>query len=105
MRLSLARLAPHRLPEMEQQKNEAFELAARTGSLGPIRGWLTVWAGEIEIERRPDLLSRRRAAEHALQTLDHDDPAWSAARDESWWPSCVRTARRQGELELGVQPE
>ncbi|WP_050502072.1 hypothetical protein [Streptomyces monomycini] len=77
-----ARLAPHRLPEMERQKNEAFALAAKTESLGPIRGWLTVWAGEIEIERRPELLSRRRAAEHALQALDHDDPAWSAARDE-----------------------
>ncbi|MEF3118856.1 hypothetical protein [Streptomyces chrestomyceticus] len=82
LRLALARLAPHRLPEMEQQKNEAFELAAKSESLGPIRGWLTVWAGEIEIERRPDLLSRRRAAEHSLQTLDHDDPGWGAARDE-----------------------
>ncbi|GCD44845.1 hypothetical protein [Streptomyces paromomycinus] len=82
LRLALTRLAPHRLAEMERQKNEAFELAAKTENLGPIRGWLTVWAGEIEVERRPDLLSRRRAAEHSLQTLDHDDAAWSAARDE-----------------------
>ncbi|MFI0261378.1 hypothetical protein ACH4OW_20345 [Streptomyces sp. NPDC017056] len=82
LRLALARLAPHRLAEMEQQKNEAFELAAKTESLGPIRGWLTVWAGEVEVERRPDLLSRRRAAEHSLQTLDRGDPDWSAARDE-----------------------
>ncbi|WP_436791622.1 hypothetical protein [Yinghuangia sp. YIM S10712] len=81
LRLALARLAPHRLAEMERQKNEAFQLAAQAGSLGPIRGWLTIWAGEVEIERRPDLLARRREAEHALQTLDRRDPAWAAARE------------------------
>jgi hypothetical protein len=82
LRMALARIAPHRLAEMEQQRNEAFQLAAQGNTLGPIRGWLTIWAGEVEIERRPDLLARRRAAEQAVQTLDPDDPAWHAARDE-----------------------
>ncbi|MFF4405819.1 hypothetical protein ACMATS_26960 [Streptoverticillium reticulum] len=82
LRVALARLAPHRLAEMERQKNEAFQLAATSNSIGPIRGWLTVWSGEVEVERRPDLLVRRRAAEHAVQTLDRDDPAWRAGMDE-----------------------
>ncbi|WP_406291938.1 hypothetical protein [Embleya sp. NBC_00896] len=50
---------------MERQKNEAFQLAAQTAHLGPIQGWLTVWAGEVEVERRPDLLARRHAAGRA----------------------------------------
>lgn len=82
LRLALARVAPHRLGEMETQKNEAFALAAEHNNLGPIRQWLTVWAGEVEIERRPDLAARRRNAEHAVHTLDKDDPAWRAAMDE-----------------------
>ncbi|QLE71892.1 hypothetical protein FGW37_10000 [Streptomyces rectiverticillatus] len=82
LRLALARIAPHRLAEMERQKNEAFQLAAQNNSLGPIHGWMTIWAGEVEIERRPDLLARRRAAELTVQSLDRDDPAWLAAMDE-----------------------
>jgi len=82
LRVALARVAPHRLPEMERQKNEAFQLAAQSAHLGPIQGWLTVWAGEVEVERRPDLLTRRRAAEQTLQTLERHDPAWRAARAE-----------------------
>lgn len=82
LRMALARLAPHRLAEMEQQKNEAFQIAAKTNSLGPIHGWLTIWASEVEIERRPELLARRRAALQSVQTLDRDDPAWRAAMDE-----------------------
>ncbi|MBT2383680.1 hypothetical protein J7E86_08780 [Streptomyces sp. ISL-11] len=82
LRLAIARLAPHRLAEMERQKNEAFQLAAQSNSLGPIRGWLTIWAGEVEVERRPDLLARRRAAERAVQTLDRHDPEWRAATAE-----------------------
>ncbi|MFE2184026.1 hypothetical protein [Streptomyces sp. NPDC059455] len=82
LRLALARVAPHRLGEMETQKNEAFALAAEHNNLGPIRQWLTIWAGEVEIERRPDLAARRRNAEHAVHTLDKDDPTWRAAMDE-----------------------
>lgn len=82
LRLALARIAPHRLGEMDRQKNEAFALAAEHNTLAPIRQWLTVWAGEVEIERRPDLSLRRRAAERSCQSLDRDDPAWRAAMAE-----------------------
>ncbi|GAA2342587.1 hypothetical protein [Streptomyces violaceusniger] len=51
----------------------------RHNNLGPIRQWLTIRAGEVEIERRPDLAARRRNAEHAVHTLGKDDPAWRAA--------------------------
>lgn len=82
LRLALARVAPHRLGEMETQKNEAFALAAEHNNLGPIHQWLTIWAGEVEIERRPDLTARRRNAEHAIHTLDRDAPAWRSAMKE-----------------------
>lgn len=84
LRIALARVAPHRLSEMEQQKNEALALAAEHDTPGPIRQWLTIWAAEVEIERRPDLAARRRDAERAAHTLGKDDPAWRAAMDESW---------------------
>lgn len=83
LRVALARIAPHRLGEMEQQKNTAFSLAAAYDSLGPIHGWLSVWAREVEIERLPDLSARRR---HALDVLhgtgSKDDPAFRSAMDE-----------------------
>ncbi|TVL89128.1 hypothetical protein [Streptomyces sp. SAJ15] len=82
LRTALARIAPHRLAEMERQKNEAFSLAAEHNALGPIHQWLSIWAAEVEVERRPDLSGRRRNAEHAVHTLDKDDPAWRAAMDE-----------------------
>jgi hypothetical protein len=82
LRIALARIAPHRLPEMEQQKNQAFSLAAGHDTLAPIRQWITVWAGEVEIERRPELTARRRAAEQTTHQLDRDDPAWEAAAQE-----------------------
>ncbi|MEY9944627.1 hypothetical protein [Kitasatospora sp. GAS1066B] len=31
---------------------------SRHNTLGPLHGWLTIWAGEVEIERRPDLYER-----------------------------------------------
>ncbi|MFE0687260.1 hypothetical protein ACWGNE_12840 [Streptomyces xiamenensis] len=82
LRLALARIAPHRLAEMERQKNEAFSLAAEHGAIGPIRSWLTIWAGEVEIERRPELAARRQAAERIVQTRDREDPEWRAAMTE-----------------------
>ncbi|MCZ4096052.1 hypothetical protein G3I60_16320 [Streptomyces sp. SID13666] len=82
LRVALARIAPHRLEEMERQKNEAFSMAAQHDALGPIRMWLLIWSGEVEIERRPDLSERRRKAERAAQTLPREDPAWRAAMDE-----------------------
>jgi hypothetical protein len=82
LRLAIARLAPHRLTEMEQQKNEAVALAAEHDNIGPIRNWLTIWAGEVEIERRPALSHRRQTAERAVQTLGRNDPAWREAMDD-----------------------
>ncbi|MGW3571945.1 hypothetical protein ACWDSL_50145 [Streptomyces sp. NPDC000941] len=82
LRIALARIAPDRLGEMERQKNEAFALAAEHDNLGPIRQWLTIWAAEVEVERRPDLAARRREAERTAHTLGKDAPAWRAAMDE-----------------------
>jgi hypothetical protein len=82
LRAALAQVAPHRLPEMEEQKNDAIALAVGSGSIAPLQGFLTSWAVHIEIARDLDTASRLRAAEHAAQTLDRDDPAWrSAMRD------------------------
>jgi hypothetical protein len=68
---------------MEQQKNTAFSLAAEYDSLGPIHGWLKVWAREVEIERRSDLSLRRQRALDALhRTRDKADPVFRGAMDE-----------------------
>lgn len=82
LRLALARVAPHRLGEMDRQKDQAFALAAQHDTLAPIRQWLTVWAGEVEVERRPDLALRRRRAEHVCQNAERGDPAWREAVNE-----------------------
>jgi hypothetical protein len=82
LRTALAQVAPHRLPEMEQQKNEAIALAVESGSIAPLQGYLTTWAVHIEIARNLDVASRLRAAERAAQTLDQGDPAWRSAMQE-----------------------
>ncbi|MFE7834668.1 DUF6247 family protein [Streptomyces sp. NPDC057474] len=82
LRAALEQVAPHRLGEMERQKDEAITLAARTGSLGPITRFLETWAVAIEIARIPASAARLRAAEHTARTVDHDDPAWREAMDE-----------------------
>ncbi|ROQ32877.1 hypothetical protein EDD98_1875 [Streptomyces sp. PanSC19] len=83
LRVALARIAPHRLAEMEQQKNEAFALAAEHDTLGPLHGWMNLWAREVEVEWRYDLSARRRAALDTLHhTSDRADPAFRAAMDE-----------------------
>ncbi|MFI1734290.1 DUF6247 family protein [Streptomyces acidicola] len=82
LRVALAQVAPHRLAEMERQKDEAITLAARTGSLGPITQFLETWTVAIEIARIPAAAARLRAAEYTAQTVDHGDPAWHGAMDE-----------------------
>ena len=82
LRVALAQVAPHRLAEMEQQKDEAIALAARTGSLGPITQFLETWAVAIEIARTPSAAARLRTAEYTAQTLDREDPAWRGAMDD-----------------------
>ncbi|KOU33305.1 hypothetical protein [Streptomyces sp. WM6378] len=79
LRVALAQVAPHRLAEMEQQKDEAIALAARTDSLGPIVQFLEAWAVVIEIARFPAVSARLHSAEYAAQILDRDDPAWRTA--------------------------
>ncbi|WP_327345155.1 DUF6247 family protein [Streptomyces europaeiscabiei] len=82
LRAALEQVAPHRLGEMERQKDEAITLAARTGSLGPITRFLETWAVAVEIARIPASAARLRTAEHTARTVDHDDPAWREAMDE-----------------------
>ncbi|MEV6046318.1 hypothetical protein ACIOUE_29510 [Streptomyces xanthochromogenes] len=82
LRVALAQVAPHRLAEMEQQKDEAIALAARTDSLGPIVQFLEAWAVVIEIARFPAVSARLHSAEYAAQVLDREDPAWQAAMNE-----------------------
>ncbi|MEU3691029.1 hypothetical protein [Streptomyces narbonensis] len=79
---------------MEQQKNEAFSLAAEHDTLGPLHGWLSVWAREVEVERRYDLSTRRRSALDVLHhTSDKADPAFRAAMDELRAVEDVRSRR------------
>ena len=82
LRVALAQVAPHRLAEMERQKDEAIALASRTGSLGPITQFLQTWAVVVEIARDPAAAARLRAAEYTAQTLHSGDTAWRAAMDE-----------------------
>ncbi|WP_455360721.1 DUF6247 family protein [Streptomyces sp. SYSU K21746] len=82
LRVALAQVAPHRLAEMEQQKDDAIALAARTGTLGPILQFLETWAVVVEIARHPAAATRLRAAEYAAQVLDKSDPAWRDAMNE-----------------------
>jgi hypothetical protein len=82
LRIALAQVAPHRLPDMERQKDEAIALAARTGSLGPITQFLEAWALAIEIARVPSTAARLRAAEYTAQSVDREQPAWRDAMDE-----------------------
>lgn len=82
LRVALAQVAPHRLAEMERQKDEAIALAARTAGLGPIVQFLETWAVVVEIARNPVTVARLRAAEYTAQTVDRADPAWRSAMDE-----------------------
>lgn len=82
LRVALAQVAPHRLAEMERQKDEAIALAARAGSLGPIVQFLETWAVVVEIARDPATAARLRAAEYTAQAVDRSDPVWRAAMDE-----------------------
>ncbi|WP_254705779.1 hypothetical protein [Streptomyces vilmorinianum] len=79
----MARVAPHRLTEMEKAQEEAFEFAAETGKIGHIHQWVTYWAAQVEIERRPDLLLRHdRALEAVHRMTNRENPAFRPAMDE-----------------------
>ncbi|MCA1222152.1 hypothetical protein [Streptomyces sp. 8L] len=76
LRTALAIVAPRRLPEMQQSKDEAFAKAVEWQSLSPVRSWVLAWARDIEIARRPDLSGRHA---HATSHLEHEDPAVAQA--------------------------
>ncbi|MET9885003.1 hypothetical protein ABZZ20_18095 [Streptomyces sp. NPDC006430] len=81
VRVALARVAPHRLDEMD--KNRALAAAISSNKAGHLQHWLTHWAAEVEIERRPDLSARRGRALAAIQgTAGRNDPAFRPAMDE-----------------------
>ncbi|QYX79330.1 DUF6247 family protein [Streptomyces akebiae] len=82
LRAALTQVAPHRLAEMDRQKDEAITLATRTRSLRPIARFLETWAVAIEIARFPASAARLRTAERTARTVDPDDPAWREAMDE-----------------------
>ncbi|MFD5538220.1 hypothetical protein ACFWIJ_10305 [Streptomyces sp. NPDC127079] len=83
VRVALARIAPHRLSEMEQHKEQALAAALQDGKIGHLRHWLAYWQAQVEIERRPDLHSRYQAALAAVHaTSRRDDPAFRTATTE-----------------------
>ncbi|WP_042422183.1 hypothetical protein [Streptacidiphilus anmyonensis] len=82
LRAALAKVAPHRLPEMEQQKNEVFALAVESGSITPLRTFILTWAAHIEIARNLETAARLRAAEHLMQVLDPATEQWRDAARE-----------------------
>jgi hypothetical protein len=83
VRVALARIAPHRLDEMEKHKEEALAAAIRTSKIGHLQHWLTHWAAQVEIERRPDLSARRSRALATIHgTASKDDPAFRSAMAE-----------------------
>ncbi|MDX3236454.1 hypothetical protein PV392_12320 [Streptomyces sp. ME03-5709C] len=69
LRAALAQVAPHRLAETEQRKNEAIAFSVDSGSIEPLRAFLTAWAVHVEIARDLDTAGRLRS----------HDPAWRAA--------------------------
>ncbi|XKK58592.1 hypothetical protein HFP71_20375 [Streptomyces sp. ARC32] len=72
LRAALAVVAPGRLPEMQQTKEEAFAKALEWQSLSPVRGWALAWTRDIEIARRPDLAARHSRAKGNLEHEDAD---------------------------------
>lgn len=72
LRAALAVVAPGRLPEMQQTKDEAFAKALEWQSLSPVRSWVVAWARDIEIARRPDLATRHTRAKNNLEHEDAD---------------------------------
>ncbi|MFF0460958.1 hypothetical protein [Streptomyces mexicanus] len=93
VRTALARIAPHRLSEMEQHKEQALAAALRDGKIGHLQYWLTYWQAQVEIERRPDLRSRYQAALVSVHsTGSRDEPGFRTAMAEL---RAVETEARQ----------
>ncbi|MEW2401704.1 hypothetical protein [Streptomyces sp. NPDC046862] len=83
VRVALARIAPHRLGELERHKEQALTAAIADGKIGHLQHWLTYWHAQVEIERRPDLSARYRTALAAVHATDgRDDPAFRSGMNE-----------------------
>ncbi|QOV35462.1 hypothetical protein IM697_36250 [Streptomyces ferrugineus] len=83
VRVALARIAPHRLGEMERHKEQALAAAIADGKIGHLQHWLTYWHAQVEIERRPDLSTRYRTALAAVHgTEGRDDPSFRSGMNE-----------------------
>ncbi|MGW7416400.1 DUF6247 family protein [Streptomyces sp. NPDC054863] len=82
LRSALVRLAPHQLPDMERQMEEALNLAARSGTLAPLTQFLDSWAVTVEIIRVPETAARLREAEYTVRTAPGDAPSWRTAMNE-----------------------
>ncbi|MEU5699629.1 hypothetical protein [Streptomyces aurantiacus] len=67
LRTALAVIAPHRLVEIQAEKDEAFAKAVEWQSLTPVRSWVLIWAREVEIARRPALSTRYADATSNLE--------------------------------------
>ena len=93
VRVALARIAPHRLSEMEHHKDEALAAALQDGKIGHLQHWLSHWQTQVEIERHPELAARYHAALAAVHsTSSREDPAFRPAMDEL---RAVEAAARQ----------
>jgi hypothetical protein len=90
LRQAVAAVAPGRLPEMFAKMQEAFDRAAKEGSVTPIHMFYREWAVIVEIERHPDVARRLHAAEQAL-TSDDAQVRDAAIREAS---EIVRAAHR-----------
>lgn len=94
VRVALARIAPHRLAELEQHKEKVLAAAIRSGKVGHLTHWLDWWVREVEIERRPDLFARRDDALATIhRTTGKDHPGFRPAMDEL---SAVEAEAAQG---------
>jgi hypothetical protein len=83
VRVALARIAPHRLSEMEQHKEQALTTAIEDGRIGHLQHWLTHWQVQVEIERRPDLHARHHAALSVVnETTGRTAPEFRTAMNE-----------------------
>ncbi|MFB7651927.1 MULTISPECIES: hypothetical protein [unclassified Streptomyces] len=82
LRAALAVVAPGRLTEMQQSKDDAFAKAVEWESLSPVRSWVMAWARDIEIARRPDLSARHARAKSRLEDED-PEAAQKALRELS----------------------
>ncbi|MGW1159059.1 hypothetical protein ACWD5Q_29600 [Streptomyces sp. NPDC002513] len=68
---------------MERHKEQALAAAISDGRIGHLQHWLTYWHAQVEIERRPDLSARHRAALATVQeTNSKEDPAFRSGMND-----------------------